>query len=39
MAGAHNHKAATQFTCIDRSVEPVQSSRGNTDGYVSILHS
>ena len=32
MAGYHGHKAATQFTCIDRSLEPIESSGGNTDG-------
>ena len=33
MAGHHSHKAATQFTCIDKSVEQVPGSGGNTDGY------
>ena len=32
MAGANSHKAATQFTCIDESVEQIPGSGGNTDG-------
>ena len=33
MAGAHNSKAATQFTCVDESVEQIPGSGGNTNGY------
>ena len=32
MAGHHGHKSATQFTCIDKSVEQIPGSGGNTDG-------
>ena len=34
MAGRHNHKAATQYTCVDESLEQIPSSGGNTDGYL-----
>ena len=33
MAGHYNNKAATQFTCVDKSVEPIAGSGGNTNGY------
>ena len=36
MAGYRDHKAGTQFTCIDESVEQIPASGGNTDGY--LLH-
>ena len=32
MAGHHSHKAATQFTCVDKSLEQIPGSGGNTDG-------
>ena len=32
MAGHHGHKAATQYTCVDKSVEPIEGSGSNTDG-------
>ena len=32
MAGHHIHKAATQFTCIDKGVEQIQSSGGDSNG-------
>jgi len=32
MAGHYGHKAATQFTCIDKSLGQIPGSRGNTDG-------
>ena len=32
MAGYHGHKAATQFTCIDESLEQIPGSGSNTDG-------
>jgi len=32
MAGHYNHKAATQFTCIDRTLEQIPGSGSNTDG-------
>ena len=34
MAGRHNHKAATQFTCVDKSVSQIPGSGANTDGYL-----
>ena len=33
MAGKHDHKAATQFTCVDESLEQIPGSGGNTNGY------
>ena len=33
MAGHYSHKAATQFTCVDKSVEQIPGSSGNNDGY------
>ena len=32
MAGYHGHKAATQFTCVDESLEQISGSGGSTDG-------
>ena len=32
MAGYQSHKAATQFTCIDESVEQIPASGSNTNG-------
>ena len=32
MAGHHGHKSATQFTCIDKSIEQIPGSGSNTDG-------
>ena len=32
MAGYHGHKAATQFTCIDKSLGQIPGSGGNTNG-------
>ena len=32
MAGHYNNKAATQFTCVDKSVEPIRGS-GSGGGY------
>ena len=32
MAGAYNHKAATQYTCVDESLEQIPGSGGSTDG-------
>ena len=34
MAGRHNYKAATQFTCIDESVGQIPASGSNTNGYL-----
>ena len=34
MAGRHSHKAATQYTCIDESVEQIPRSGASTDGYL-----
>ena len=34
MAGKYNHKAATQFTCIDESVGQIPASGSNADGYL-----
>ncbi|XP_065907928.1 uncharacterized protein [Dysidea avara] len=34
MAGYHGHKAATQFTCIDKSLEMIPGSGASTDGYL-----
>ena len=34
MAGYHGHNAATQFTCIDVSLERIQGSGANTNGYL-----
>ena len=33
MAGCHSNKAATQYTCMDKSLEQVPGSGANTDGY------
>ena len=32
MAGAHGHKAATQYTCVDESLEQIPGSGSSTDG-------
>ena len=32
MAGYHGHKAATQFTCIDRTLEQIPGSGSDTNG-------
>ena len=32
MAGSHGHKSATQFTCIDESVEQIPASGSSTNG-------
>ena len=34
MAGHHTHKAATQFTCIDKSLEQIPGSGANNGGYL-----
>ena len=34
MAGHHNHKAATQYTCVDKSLEQIPGSGANTNGYL-----
>jgi len=34
MAGHHTHKAATQYTCVDISLEQIQGSGSNTNGYL-----
>ena len=34
MAGCDSHKAATQFTCMDSSLEQIPGSGSSTDGYV-----
>ena len=34
MAGAHSHKAATQYTCVDKSLEQIPGSGANTEGYL-----
>ena len=33
MAGHHDHKAATQFTCVDKSLEQIPGSGSSNDGY------
>ena len=33
MAGHYNNKAATQFTCVDKSVEQIPGSGANSNGY------
>ena len=37
MTGRHNHKAATQFTCIDENVGQIRASGSNTNGYLFYL--
>ena len=37
MAGYHGHKAATQFTCIDKSLGQIPGSGGNTNGKLFYL--
>ena len=34
MAGYHTYKAATQFTCIDKSLGQIPGSGANTNGYL-----
>ena len=34
MAGFHGHKAATQFTCVDKSLEQIPGSGGDNNGYL-----
>ena len=34
MAGYHGHKAATQYTCVDKSLEQIPGSGTNTNGYL-----
>ena len=36
MAGHHAHKAANQFTCVDKSLEQIPGSGGDTNGK--LLH-
>ena len=36
MAGYYAHKAATQYTCVDKRVEQIPGSGSNHDGY--LLH-
>ena len=33
MAGYHGHKAATQYTCVDKSLEMIPGSGATTGGY------
>ena len=33
MAGHHTHKAATQYTCVDKSLEQIPGSGADTGGY------
>ena len=33
MAGSFSNKAATQFTCVDKSVEPIPGSGSSSNGY------
>jgi len=34
MAGHHGNAAATQYTCMDRSLAQISGSGGNTNGYL-----
>ena len=34
MAGHPNSKAATQYTCMDESLEQIPGNGGNTNGYL-----
>ena len=34
MAGSLNHKAATQYTCVDESLEQIPGSGADTNGYL-----
>ena len=34
MAGYYTHKAATQYTCVDKSLEPIPGSGADTNGYL-----
>jgi len=34
MAGHYPHKAATQFTCVDKSLEQIPGSGTSTNGYL-----
>ena len=33
MTGHRNHKASTQYTCVDKSLEQIPGSGANTNGY------
>ena len=33
MAGYHGSKAASQFTCVDKSLEQIPGSGSSNDGY------
>ena len=34
MSGKYDHKAATQYTCVDEGLEQIQGSGANQDGYL-----
>ncbi|XP_065906808.1 short-chain collagen C4-like [Dysidea avara] len=34
MAGHYSHKAATQYTCVDKSLSQIPGSGGDTNGYL-----
>ena len=34
MVGRASHKAATQFTCVDKSLSQIPGSGGDTNGYL-----
>ena len=34
MAGSHDHKAAIQYTCVDKSLEQIPGSAADTNGYL-----
>jgi len=34
MAGHYTQKAATQYTCVDKSLEQIQGSGTDTNGYL-----
>ena len=34
MAGHYGHKAATQYTCVDKNLEQIPGSGANTNGYL-----
>ena len=34
MAGQHSHKAATQYTCVDESLEQISGSGPSTNSYL-----
>ena len=33
MAGHHIHKSGSQFTCVDKSLEQIQGSGSDVNGY------